>query len=132
MKLTIARSAVLSMLLLSPVASAGPTCPDIVGNWRFSLACVGDTRVPPFDSITIFGEVVEQEGCVFYGTLNFQRWVGAMAPDGVIHSDYAGAKGVGELTTRRAGVYTEMTFTYTIPAVGTAPATACTGTATRL
>jgi hypothetical protein len=132
MKRTIVRGALLSVLMLPSLASAGPACPDIVGHWRFELACVGDTRVPPFDGITIFGEVIDQQGCVFYGTLNGQRWVGAIDADGVVHSDYAGAKGVGELGARRAGVYTEMTLTYTIQALGPAPATACTGTATRL
>ena len=132
MKRTIARGALLSALVLPSLATAGPSCPDLVGNWRFDLACVGEPRVPAFDAISIFGEVVEQRGCVFRGTLNFFTWVGAIDPDGVIYSDYGGAKGVGEATDRRAGVYRGMTFTYTIPAVDGGPATACTGTATRL
>jgi hypothetical protein len=112
-------------------AQAGPACPDLVGSWTFSLSCVAVPRVPAFDVRVIAGEVEEQQGCLFRGTLDFQTWVGAIAPDHTVYSDYAGAKGVGELGARRGGVYTEMSFTYTIPAVGGGPATACTGIATR-
>lgn len=132
MKRTIAAAAaLLSSMLGAPAADAGPTCPDLVGTWRFTLSCVAVPRDPPFGSVSITGIVAEQQGCVFRGTLNGFVWVGAIAADGTVYTDHAGAKGVAELTTRRAGVYTGMNFAYTFSGPTPEPSTACAGTATR-
>ena len=131
MKPTIVAGALLSSLLVPQAAVAGPGCPDLVGSWTFALSCVAVPRTPAFEDRVLSATVDEQQGCVFRGELGMQTWVGAISPEGTVYSDYAGAKGVGELGARRAGVYTEMTFTYTIPAIGAGPATACTGVATR-
>jgi hypothetical protein len=120
--------------LVSGLASAAP-CHDVVGTWHFVLACVAHDPPPRFDPRSFDGEITEQEGCVFAGTLpGGPWWIGALAGDGnrTVHSDFGGAKAVGELTARRGGLFTEMTFTYTFSGDEHAPPTACTGTATRL
>jgi len=131
MKRKLASVALLS--LVSGVASAAP-CPDVVGTWQITLACVAQDPPPRFGTRLSEGVISAQEGCVFAGMIGDDAWVGALAGDGnrTVHSDFGGAKVVGELSARRGGLFTEMSFTYTFPGDDVAPPTACTGTATRL
>ena len=128
--------ALLSTLIVSGGAAAGPACPDIVGTWQFALTCgVATTPDPHFGPRSFVGTVSTQDGCVFVGTTSDGfTWVGALAGDGnrAVSSDYGGAKATGELSARRGSLYTRMTFTYTFsgPTPGAA-STACTGIATR-
>jgi len=133
---TLMRKVVLGAVLAVPTAALAAPCHNVLGAWTFTLACVGRPSPPHFDAQTLHGVVTDQEGCVFLGTLNGFRWVGALAGDGnrTVHSDFGNAKAVGELSRRRDGLFTEMTFTYTYSEFGSPPvtySTACTGTVTR-
>ena len=125
-------AAVAVLSLVPGFASAAP-CHNLLGAWTFTLACVGRPSPPHFDTQILEGVVTAQEGCVFLGTLHGFRWVGALAGDGnrTVHSDFGDAKAVGELSRRRDGLFTEMSFTYTFPGDATTASNACTGTATR-
>jgi len=121
--------------LVSGVATAAP-CHDVVGTWNFTLACGATTTPPHFAPRIITGEVTQQNGCVFLGTLNGYDWVGVLSGTGnrTVTFDFGGAKASGELTHRSGGTYDEMSVIYTYEGGGVAtdPPTACTGTATRL
>jgi hypothetical protein len=122
----------LSVLAVPGLALAAP-CHDVVGTWQFELACIAATSPPHVDTISITGIVTQQEGCVFVGTLNGFPWVGALSGDGnrTVLTDHAGAKGTGELSARRGGLFREMSFAYTFGGFTAGPPTACTGVATR-
>ena len=126
--------AVVALLSLTAgVASAAP-CPDVVGPWRFTLACGSATTPPHFGARLMDGEVTHQEGCVFVGTLLGRAWVGVLSGAGnrTVSFDFAGAKAQGELGDRIGGLFRAMSITYTYDGTGeTDPPTACTGTATR-
>ena len=120
--------------LVSGVASAA-ACPDVVGTWNFTLACGAATTPPLFGPRSISGEVTQQDGCVFVGTLNGYAWVGVLSGAGnrTVTFDFGGAKASGELIHRSGGIYDAMSVIYTYDGtVATDPPTACTGTASRL
>ena len=79
---TLMRKVVLGAVLAVPTAALAAPCHNVLGAWTFTLACVGRPSPPHFDAQTLHGVVTDQEGCVFLGTLNGFRWVGALAGDG--------------------------------------------------
>ena len=133
------RSLFLSGLILASGPSYAADCHDVSGTWDFALKCIAydtGTGAPFTGDRNITGEITKQEGCVFYGELGGLHWAGALHGDQnkLVSSDYGAAKATGELSRKRAGLFQDMSLTYTfsnpsIPSGG--PLTACTGSGTR-
>lgn len=138
MKTTRLAVILLSTLGAMSTAQAAP-CPDVRGEWNFTLQCaaIPSEGGPIFGTRLLYGTISAQTGCVFTGTLSVadgpggEPWVGALHDDQNrrVASDYGGAKATGELSDRRKGLYREMTFTYTYS--GGPNPTACTGIGVR-
>lgn len=128
---------VCSQLMVAGLASAAD-CHDVTGTWDFDLRCVAiDPSTGPFSGPRSWtGEITYQDGCVFSGTISGFDWVGALHGDlnRKVSSDFATSKATGELSTKRGGLFREMSLTYTFAGDSGGPGgpqTACTGTGTR-
>ncbi len=129
-------------ILLGQTAFAAD-CPDITGDWKFDLQCVGiptnpnpgGDRIIWAENYLMRGEVASQHGCVFTGTLKGIDWVGAL--HGIkkkqVLADFGHATLVGTLTGRD-NISDKMSITYVFPGdaggVETTQ-TACTGEGVR-